>query len=172
MFHFERTRENQEKKRLTPRRRPSLRNANCWLNALTPCTSSGHCLRTTWGQVGTTAVESIIHARKSDALSWSRMQTHGLCHTLDYKLATVQPCVEVEIRPRLEACPRNSVMDALLEENLKTDHLLTSSRVSEGDVADGDTRCTQNPRKQANHVECKGPSDIAQFTQGQHGQIQ
>ena len=63
-------------------------------------------------------------------------------------------------------------MDALLEENLKTVHLLTSSRVSEGDVADGDTRCTQNPRKQANHVECKGLSDIAQFTQGQHGQIQ
>ena len=67
--------------------------------------------------------------------------------------------------------PRNFVMNALLEENLNTDHLLTSSRVSEGDVADEDTRCTQNPRKQANHAECKRPSDVAQFTQRQHGQI-
>ena len=58
-----------------------------------------------WGRFDTDVVESMIHTKKLDALSWSGMQAHGLCCTLDYNAANVRPYVGVGIRPRLETYP-------------------------------------------------------------------
>jgi len=92
--------------------------------------------------------------------------THGLCYTLDYNAA-----VHLASGLKSDLGSRHAPKlyhEYSLGENLKTNHHQAS--MFEGGVADGDTRCTQNPRKQAIHVGYKFPSDVAQFMWGKDGQ--